>query len=51
MMIEATQKAPKIASSYICWIEVTAITIRPATSVTMPSVPGTTSSPMAMVAQ
>ena len=50
MMIEATQKAPKIARSRICGIEVTMITSRPATSVTMPRVPGTMSSPIAMVA-
>ena len=49
-MIDATQKAPKIARSRICGIEVTMITNRPATSVMMPSVPGTISSPMAIVA-
>ena len=50
MMIDVTQNDPKIARSFICWIDVTAIIIRPATSVTMPSVPGTTSSLIATVA-
>jgi hypothetical protein len=49
-MIEATQKAPNSPRFRICGIDVTRITSRPATSVTMPRVPGTISSAMATVA-
>ena len=48
--IEATQNAPKMPRSRICGIEVTRMTSSPQTSVMMPSVPGTTSSPIATVA-
>ena len=49
-MMEITQNAPNSARFRICGIEVTMITRSPATSVTMPRVPGTMSSPMAMLA-
>jgi len=48
--IEVTQKAPNSPRPRICGIVVTMITSRPATSVTMPRVPGTISSPIAMAA-